>query len=162
MTASRDGRRDLLDIYDRSDYLDAKWGVIRRFRISEDAFEDWVVGLLGPPATAVVLDIGAGAGRFILPLARRLAGGGRVDAVDVSENVMTALVATASEEGLPVGTTVADVEEHPFPEDTYDAIVAGHMLVSPAPAGGDPGSVAAGPEARRQLCGDHQRASGHA
>lgn len=76
----------------------------------------------------MVLDVGAGSGRFSLPLARRLTGGGKVEAVDLSRGVMDALVATTAEESLPIHVAVADIENHPLPEERYDIIVAGHML----------------------------------
>ena len=121
------GRTDLLGTYNRSDYLDAKWGVMRRYRVSKTAFEDWVIDLLDPRPSDVVLDIGAGSGRFTLPIARRLTGG-RVDALDVSRGVMESVETTSAAEALAVKTIVADVETYDVGDVRYDAILAGHMI----------------------------------
>jgi SAM-dependent methyltransferase len=127
MATPSGGRRDLCEIYDRSDHLDAKWGVMRRFRVSAEPFEEWVIGQLDLAADGAALDVGAGAGRFSIPLARRLVAG-RLDAIDASENVMKALVDTAKAEDLPVTVRVADVESCSLPAEGYDVIVAGHMI----------------------------------
>jgi len=121
-------KQSLIDTYDCSEYLDAKWGVMRRFGVSETAFEDWVIDRLHPSPAAVVLDVGAGSGRFTLPIARRLRGSGRIEAVDLSRGVMATLMEAAARESLPIQVTVADIEDRPFPKRRYDLIVAGHML----------------------------------
>jgi CTP:molybdopterin cytidylyltransferase MocA len=66
---------------------------------TDDPVLDVLLGLVEPGETW--LDVGAGAGRFALPIARALAPtGGRVVAVDVSVSMLTALREIADEHGV--------------------------------------------------------------
>ena len=63
----------------------------------------------------VVLDLGCGAGRYSLPLARRLGAAGLVYAVDLWEEGLASLMDQARQEGLAnIRTVLADVS-HPLP-----------------------------------------------
>ena len=59
----------LATVYADGGFLDAKWEVMRRHRTSAETFEDWLIDRL--PSGGRVLDVGAGSGRFAIPLARR-------------------------------------------------------------------------------------------
>jgi SAM-dependent methyltransferase len=119
----------LLKVYDTGDHLDAKWGVMGRCRVSDLPFEDWVIRELPLKCGLSVLDVGAGSGRFSLPLGRALkAIGGTVVAMDISEGVMTGLRAAVAAEDLPVRLEVADVETVDLETGGFDIIIAGHML----------------------------------
>lgn len=87
------------------------------------AYLDQVPGLAGARA----LDLGAGAGRDTLALARA---GYDVTSVDLSERGLQRVAERAEQAGLgtQVGTRVCDVREFEFEPQHYDAIVATTVL----------------------------------
>ena len=109
----------LATVYADGGFLDAKWEVMRRHRTSAQSFEDWLLGRLPPGGR--VLDVGAGSGRFAIPLAQR---GYRVVALDVLGEVMTPI----RRSGLPIETVVADVAAMPETLGEFDVVLAAHML----------------------------------
>jgi SAM-dependent methyltransferase len=110
----------LATVYSDGGFLDAKWDVMRRHRTSAQSFEDWLLDQL-PPGGGRVLDVGAGSGRFSIPLARR---GYRVVALDVLPDVMTPI----RRSGLPIEIVVADAGAVPGSLGDFDIVLAAHML----------------------------------
>lgn len=86
-----------------------------------DEFVEFVLARTAPGAQ--ILDVGSGAGRYALPLARA---GRRMIALDASESMITALRADAQTEGLEIATHVADWESAEIaPADT---LICAHVL----------------------------------
>ncbi len=82
---------------------------------------------------ACVLDVACGAGDPALELARRVRPGGRVDAIDSSEEMLAAARTAAAAEGLDVRFGVAEAE-HP-PLGPYDAVTCRFgLMFFPDPA----------------------------
>ncbi len=77
------------------------------------------------------LEIGAGTGYFSLNL---LAGGkvDRVTATDIAPGMLAALERNAAELGLEAETAVADAEELPFEDESFD-LVLGHAVLHHIP-----------------------------
>jgi 2-polyprenyl-3-methyl-5-hydroxy-6-metoxy-1,4-benzoquinol methylase len=109
----------LATVYSDGGFLDAKWDVMRRHRTSAQSFEDWLLDQFPPGGR--VLDVGAGSGRFAIPLARR---GYRVVALDVLPDVMTPI----RRAGLPIEIVVADAGAVPESLGEFDIVLAAHML----------------------------------
>lgn len=84
------------------------------------------VTFTAPPKGGRLLEIGAGGGRYTLPLLRL---GYAVDAVDLSAEALARLEARARGEGLAgrLRTMVADAEDLDLPED-YDLVYGIHLL----------------------------------
>ncbi len=84
------------------------------------------------PAGAKVLDVAAGNGNASLAAARR---GADVISTDYVPELLTLGAARAKAEGLPVVTQVADAENLPFEDATFDAVLStfGVMFVPNPP-----------------------------
>lgn len=80
------------------------------------------------PTTGRALDVGGGAGRHALWLARR---GLDVTIADISEVGLALASERARAEGLAVRTVQADLESEPLPEGPWDLIVVFHFLLRP-------------------------------
>jgi SAM-dependent methyltransferase len=115
---------ELAETYADGGFLDAKWDVMRRHRTSAQSFEDWLLDRLPIRPGLQVLDVGAGSGRFALPLARRLGGTGRVLALDLLPEVM----APIRRSGRNVETVVGDAARPPADLGRFDVVLAAHML----------------------------------
>lgn len=78
--------------------------------------------LLGLAPGQRVLEIGPGTGLQTLPVARRLGGSGRLDIVDIQQEMLDHVMRRAA--GLGLGNIVvtrADAQKLPFDADTFDA-----------------------------------------
>lgn len=80
------------------------------------------------PARGRALDVGGGAGRHALWLARR---GLDVTIADISQAGLAIATERARAEGLAVRTLVADLETDPLPAGPWDLIVVFHFLLRP-------------------------------
>jgi ubiquinone/menaquinone biosynthesis C-methylase UbiE len=92
--------------------------------ISELVAESIVHGVHATPATRF-LELGVGTGRIALPLARL---GHSYTGVDISEEMMNRLREKAAAEGLNITVQNADITTLPFPDASFDVVVAVHIL----------------------------------
>jgi len=83
-------------------------------------FVAWVLGQAGWAHVGAALDVGCGTGQYTRSLIDR---GVAVTAVDLSEG----MVRTAVADGVR-SAGVADARRLPFPDSTFDRVVAAHML----------------------------------
>lgn len=88
----------------------------------------YLIGELRPGMS--VLDVGCGPGTITADLARLVAPGGHVTAVDASADVLEQARAYASERGVAgaVEFATADVHALDFPDDTFDVVHAHQVL----------------------------------
>jgi SAM-dependent methyltransferase len=77
--------------------------------------------LLGPVAGARILDAGCGMGRFAAELAEA---GAEVAGIDGSEAMLRSARAHAHECGINLRLTAADLSALPFPDGSFDRVVA--------------------------------------
>jgi len=124
---------DLLDqiraTYADSSGLDAKAYVLNRHGVADVPFEEWALNLCDIRADSRVLDVGCGAGRFTIPLARRLRdGGGSVVAVDASAGVVEPIRRAVEREGLPITVVLGDANRLDPALGAFDLVMANHML----------------------------------
>jgi SAM-dependent methyltransferase len=78
------------------------------------------------------LEVGAGTGYFTLNLLQSNVIGAAT-ATDISDGMLKQLAATADELGVEVETVVADAEQLPFPDGSFD-LVLGHAVLHHLPS----------------------------
>ncbi|GIO31292.1 MULTISPECIES: class I SAM-dependent methyltransferase [Paenibacillus] len=116
-------------IYGTEQNLKAKYEVLESYGLQKETFEEWLIGKLKLTGSELVLDVGAGNGRFSLPVGRMLKGsGGFLAACDLAEGVMIPSRVQAEKESLPVLLMQADAENLPFLSKQFDLVMANHML----------------------------------
>jgi len=95
------------------------------------AYREAYLPLIDLPPTAAILDLGCGTGVVTRALAARDGFAGTVSGVDQSAHFIAAAERLATRDGVAdrVEFTVADAHELPFPDASFDAVVA-HTLVS--------------------------------
>jgi ubiquinone/menaquinone biosynthesis C-methylase UbiE len=79
--------------------------------------------VLEPVAGERVLEVGPGTGYYALPVARWLDPGGRLDVLDIQQEMLDHTLRRATEEGISniVGER-ADAREMPYADSTFDAV----------------------------------------
>ena len=88
-----------------------------------NSFEkDKLIPLLGDVRGKTILDVGAGTGRASVILAKM---GAAVTALDVSEQMLKEL----KKKNPKVQTVIGDAESLPFPDKSFDAVVAAFLIV---------------------------------
>lgn len=127
-------QRDYHD-WEASNY-DAKFSISYDQRCIDYAAGRFRRVVPGPLVARRVLEVGSGTGFFLLNLA--LGGhldGAQLHASDVSSGMLEVCQRNALAHGLDVATTVADVEDLPFADDSFDLIV-GHAFLHHLPVPG--------------------------
>jgi ubiquinone/menaquinone biosynthesis C-methylase UbiE len=78
--------------------------------------------ILEPAAGERVLEVGPGTGYYTLPVAGWLGPEGRLDVLDVQQEMLDHTLRRAAEEGIAnIEPVRADAREMPYPDDTFDA-----------------------------------------
>ncbi len=113
--------------YGDTSKLDARTALHQRFSTADLAFPDFEAALIDWPASARVLECGTGSGRFwdttVVPRSVN------VTLTDLSPGMVDAASRRASAAGFPTVTSrECDVQELPFADDSFDIVVANHML----------------------------------
>lgn len=106
-----------------------KWNARYREQGAPSAPSSFLTGLDALlPRSGRALDVGGGAGRNALWLARR---GLAVTLADVSEVALEQAARAAREGGLPLATVQVDLEAAPMPDGPWDLIVCTYFLHRP-------------------------------
>ena len=78
--------------------------------------------VLSPSGGERVLEVGPGTGYYSLPVARWLEPGGRLDVLDVQQEMLDHTLRRAASEGIAnVSAVRADAQEMPYPDNSFDA-----------------------------------------
>jgi ubiquinone/menaquinone biosynthesis C-methylase UbiE len=99
--------------YSQRFWVEAPHPFITRARLRE---------ILEPKPGERVLEVGPGTGYYALPVAGWLEPGGRLDVLDVQQEMLDHTLKRAGEEGVDnVFPTLADARSLPYGDDTFDA-----------------------------------------
>jgi SAM-dependent methyltransferase len=107
--------------------LDARVALHQRFSMNPYGFYPWYLDQLDVPANARILEAGAGSGALWQEVAERIPPGWQITLTDLSAGML----ATAERNLAPIRPFTfvqADAQEIPFPHETFDAVLANHML----------------------------------
>ena len=78
--------------------------------------------LLEPKPGERVLEVGPGTGYYTLPMAGWLTPAGRLDVLDLQQEMLDHTMRRAAEQGVEnIAPARADAREMPYPDDTFDA-----------------------------------------
>ncbi|MBS4198562.1 methyltransferase domain-containing protein [Bacillus sp. FJAT-49732] len=116
-------------IYRTGQNLEWKYDVMNKYAIHEQSFEEWAIKKLQLVGNEKILDVGAGNGRFSLPIAAKLKNnGGFIMAGDLSTGVLEESYIIANKDDLPMVHLRLDAEDLPFLSNEFDVVMANHML----------------------------------
>jgi ubiquinone/menaquinone biosynthesis C-methylase UbiE len=98
--------------YSQRFWVEAPHPFITRARLRE---------LLEPREGERLLEVGPGTGYYALPVARWLGPGGRLDVLDIQQEMLNHTLRRATEEGIEnIEPTLADARRLPFEDDSFD------------------------------------------
>lgn len=116
------------DQYRNGDNLSARVELHRRFSTNREAWFRWIFDRLSVPPVADILEVGCGTGALWLENHARIPAGWRVVLSDFSPGMLREARGRLSGAGFAPWWCVADAQALPFPDATFDAVVANHML----------------------------------
>jgi SAM-dependent methyltransferase len=105
--------------------LRARIDLHKRFSTSAEPWHRWVFDRLDLPRDADVLEVGCGPAELWRANRERIPAGWRITLVDLSEGMLDAARGWFGDRAEYV---VADVQNLPFEDESFDACVANHML----------------------------------
>lgn len=94
----------------------------------ERTYREKTLDLAGLKAGESVLDIGCGTGTLAIAAKRRVGPAGRVYGIDASPEMIARACKKAKKAGVEVTLENAAVEQMPFPDGTFDAVLSTVML----------------------------------
>lgn len=98
--------------YSQRFWVEAPHPFITRARLRE---------ILDPRPGERLLEVGPGTGYYALPVAEWIAPGGRLDVLDVQQEMLDHTLRRAGEQGIDnITPTLADARELPYPDDSFD------------------------------------------
>jgi ubiquinone/menaquinone biosynthesis C-methylase UbiE len=99
--------------YSQRFFVEAPHPFITRARLRE---------VLSPSGGERILEVGPGTGYYSLPVAGWLGPDGRLDVLDIQQEMLDHTLRRAAEEGISnIAAERADAREMPYPDDTFDA-----------------------------------------
>lgn len=99
--------------YSQRFWVEAPHPFITRARLRE---------ILEPRPGERVLEVGPGTGHYTLPVANWLSPGGRLDVLDLQQEMLDHTLRRAAEQGVEnIEPSRGDAREMPYPDDSFDA-----------------------------------------
>ena len=117
------------DQYKDSTNLDARVALHQRFSTNPYGWMNWVFDhLLKLPANAKILELGSGPGYLWKENTSRISSTWDVTLSDLSAGMLDSAWRNLVVTGRAYNFKGIDAQEIPFPDETFDAVIANHML----------------------------------
>lgn len=114
--------------YEDPSNLAARAVLYARFSTSEQSLHQWLFDQFDCPEDASVLTLGAGHGAFWAANADRVPADWDVTVTDASQGMVMDAMETLEEFDREFNFDVVDARDIPYPEDSFDAVTAHHVL----------------------------------
>jgi ubiquinone/menaquinone biosynthesis C-methylase UbiE len=124
--------------YQTSTNLNTRIFLHERFGVHPQRWQEWVFEqLLVLPDCCHILEVGSGPGTLWSSNRDRIPLGWEIMITDISEGMVASARQSLEMVSPSIAFAVADVLELPFPENTFDAVIANYMLfhIKSRPAG---------------------------
>ncbi len=118
----------LREQYKDGSKLDARIRLHARFSTNRYGMFRWIFDRFALRADACVLELGAGTAQLWTRNAGRIPPRWRIVVSDFSPGMLGVARANVARIGRPFALMAADVQRLPFPDATFDAVIANHML----------------------------------
>ncbi len=116
------------DQYRDSRHLDARAELHRRFSTNRSGWFDWVCDQMQLEAGMRVLECGCGPGWQWRATLERVPPGCQITLTDLSDGMVAEARAALSDTPIAFHFRTADIIDLPFDDDSFDLVVANHML----------------------------------
>ena len=124
---SIDGARLLREQYKDGSNLSARIRLHQRFSTNRYGQMRWMFDRIQIPENAIVLEVGCGTG-LLWRGRTQVPGGWRVILTDMSDGMLRETRASLTQLGHPFSYMQADAQAIPFHDESFDAVIANHML----------------------------------
>ena len=115
--------------YRDSTNLDARLEIHRRFSTNSYGWFNWIFDVLSKlPDDAVILELGCGPGYLWRNCADRIPAGWRITLSDLSPGMVDAAWRNLVVTGRTFKFEQIDAQSIPYPEGSFDVVIANHML----------------------------------
>ncbi|CAN5836824.1 hypothetical protein BH24DEI2_BH24DEI2_28850 [soil metagenome] len=114
--------------YKNVDNLRARMALHERFSTNKEDFARWVFDHIEASDKARVLELGTGPANFWVKNFDRIPATWHVTLTDLSPGMLEAAQKATDDIHATFAYQVADAQEIPFEDDTFDAVIANHML----------------------------------
>ncbi|MGB7538773.1 MAG: methyltransferase domain-containing protein [Anaerolineales bacterium] len=123
-----DDKQYLSDQYRDAANLNARIVLHKRFSINPYGWLRWVFDRISLPPVNRILELGCGPGGLWGENADRIPRGWEITLSDASPGMLEQARASLEAAGRPFRFEVIDAQSIPFPDGTFDAVIANHML----------------------------------
>jgi ubiquinone/menaquinone biosynthesis C-methylase UbiE len=128
MTRLSDQDYLLADQYKDATNLDARIQLHRRFSVNKYGWTRWVFDQLNLPPGCRILELGCGPGNLWAENLQRVPTGWDITLTDFSPGMVDKAQENLCDSGRPFSFGVVDAQAIPYDDDSFDAVIANHML----------------------------------
>jgi ubiquinone/menaquinone biosynthesis C-methylase UbiE len=118
----------LAEQYKNGDNLNARIRLNSKYATNRYGMVRWIIDQMEVPADARILELGSGTGEFWKRNAVRIPPDWRIVLSDLSRGILVEGLANIGPAASRMRAVQTDAQELPFPDRTFDAVIANHML----------------------------------
>jgi len=118
----------LKDQYKDASKLGARYHLQKSFSMNKQNWHRWVFEQFGFPVKCNILELGCGPGYLWFENKERIPKGWKITLSDFSKGILDKARTSLSDIGREFTFRLIDAETIPYPPETFDAVIANHML----------------------------------